>query len=37
MLHGSDVVVLAIDPADGMVVGFVTALCDGVLRPMPPC
>ena len=36
ILHGSDHVVVAIDDATGMVVGFVTAISDGVLAAFIP-
>ncbi len=36
MLQGSDVIVLAIDMANGAVVGFVTALSDGVTSAYVP-
>jgi len=36
MLQGSDVIVLAIDTANGAVVGFVTALSDGVTAAYVP-
>jgi ribosomal protein S18 acetylase RimI-like enzyme len=36
VLQGSDVVVLAVDDASGGVVGFITAITDGVLAAFIP-
>lgn len=36
LLHGSDFVVLALDDATGRVVGYVTAISDGVLTAYIP-
>jgi GNAT superfamily N-acetyltransferase len=35
-LRGSDVAIVALDPASGRVVGFVTAITDGVLAAFVP-
>jgi hypothetical protein len=37
ILRGSQHLVLAVDDTSGRVVGFVTALTDGVCRPTCPC
>lgn len=36
LLHGSDHVLLAVDDATGQVIGFITALSDGVLAAYIP-
>ena len=36
LLHQSDVVVIAVDSVAGMVVGFITAITDGVLTAFIP-
>lgn len=36
ILHGSSAVVLALDPATNQVIGFITALSDGVLAAFIP-